>query len=43
MKGGAGMDEKVPVGYLTVRVTSGALAYPVEGAIVLIKNDDAEG
>ncbi len=36
------MDEKVPMGYLTVRVTSGALAYPVEGAIVLIKNNDTE-
>jgi len=39
------MDNSIPVGYLRVRVTSGGLAYPVEGAIVRImdKNGTSTG
>ncbi|MBR0302963.1 MAG: hypothetical protein IJQ80_03850 [Clostridia bacterium] len=36
------MDGALPVGYLRVRVTSGGLAYPVEGAVVLIKGGTPE-
>jgi len=32
------MDNASPTGYLRVSVTSGGLAYPVEGAIVMIKD-----
>ena len=34
------MDSASPTGYLKVSVTSGGGAYPVPGAIVLIKNGD---
>ena len=37
------MDSSSPTGYLRVRVSSGGGAYPVSGAIVLVKNADAEG
>lgn len=36
------MNNETPVGYLRVSVTSGGMAYPVEGAIVLIR-DYGEG
>lgn len=32
------MDSEKPVGYLRVSVTAGGLAYPVEGAIVFIRD-----
>ena len=31
------MDNSIPIGRLRVRVTSGGMAYPIEGAVVLIK------
>ena len=37
------MDSTSPTGYLKVSVTSGGGAYPVPGAIVLIKNSEGEG
>ncbi len=37
------MDSGTPTGYLKVSVTSGGGAYPVPGAIVLIKNGGGEG
>ncbi len=37
------MDRTTPTGYLKVSVTSGGAAYPVEGAIVLVKDTDEEG
>ena len=37
------MNGEASTGYLRVRVTSAGAAYPVEGAIVLIKDGDAEG
>ena len=36
------MNDALPEGFLRVSVTSGGLAYPVEGAIVLIKDADRE-
>ena len=35
-------DESKPTGYLRVSVTSGGLAYPVEGAIVLIRDGNVQ-
>ena len=35
-------DESKPTGYLRVSVTSGGLAYPVAGAIVLIRDEDVQ-
>ncbi len=37
------MDGTTPTGYLKVSVTSGGAAYPVDGAIVLVKNGDGGG
>ena len=39
------MDTSPPIGYLKISVTSGGLAYPVEGAIVMIRDGggDEEG
>ncbi len=37
------MDSSAPTGYIKVSVTSGGGAYPVQGAIVLIKSGDGEG
>ena len=36
------MDITGPAGYLRVSVTSGGLAYPVEGAVVLIRGGEPE-